>query len=145
LFAAAKTTMNPLIYPLCFLLSIFLTMATPTTAFGAIAPFIMIGRCQVKTECLDAYLEVTKIADQAVKESEVGILYHTFDSDPDDLLAFVWTEVYKDEASLLFHLQNPLLQAYLEQHGAFSECLSVEVFGTLSDETKEAKNGSEIF
>ena len=57
-------------------------MTTPTTAC-AIAPFIMIGRCQVKAECLDAYLEAAKIADEAVKESEVGILHHTFDSDLD--------------------------------------------------------------
>ena len=89
-------------------------------------------------------MEATIIAYQAVKESEVGMLHHTFDSDPDDQLAFVWTEVYKDEASLLFHLQNPRLQAYLEQHGVLGECLSLELFGTLSDETKEAMNGSEI-
>ena len=41
--------------------------------------------------------------------------------------------------------KNPLLQAYLEQHGVLGECLSLEVFGTLSDEAKEAIKGYEIF
>ena len=41
--------------------------------------------------------------------------------------------------------KNPLLQAYLEQHGVLGECLSLEVFGTLSDEAKEAMIGYEIF
>ncbi|MGK3736007.1 MAG: autoinducer 2-degrading protein [Bacillariaceae sp.] len=123
-------------------LSIFLTMTTPTTSFGATTPFILIARCQVKAECLDAYLEAAKIANQAVKESDTGTLHHTFNSDPDDPCAFVWSEVYRDDASLLFHLTNPGLQAYLQQHGELGESLSLEVYGTLSDETKESMNGT---
>merc|ERR1711935_552155 len=56
-------------------------------------------------------------ADKAVKESEPGMLHHTFDQDPTDPLAFTWSEVYKDDASLLFHLTNPPLVKFVEQHG----------------------------
>merc|ERR1711918_134901 len=73
----------------------------------------------------------------AVKKSEPGMLHHTFDQDPTDPLAFVWSEVYKDDASLLFHLTNPPLVKFVEQHGEMGDDFSIEVYGTLADDTKK--------
>jgi len=47
--------------------------------FGESTPFILIARCHVKQDCLAAYLEAAEVADKAVKESEPGMLHHTFD------------------------------------------------------------------
>lgn len=111
---------------------------TPTDAFGAETPFLLLARCHVKPECLDDYLAAAKVADAAVQESEPGMLHHTFDVDPTDPLAFVWSEVYADDAALLKHLTNPPLVKFVEQHGEMGDDFSIEVYGTLSDETKEA-------
>ena len=50
--------------------------------------------------------------------------------------------VYKDDASLLFHLKNPPLVKFVEQHGEMGDDFSIEVYGTLSDATKEAFTAS---
>uniref|UniRef100_A0A7S3SUP7 ABM domain-containing protein n=1 Tax=Emiliania huxleyi TaxID=2903 RepID=A0A7S3SUP7_EMIHU len=108
--------------------------------FGESTPFILIARCHVKQDCLAAYLEAAEVADKAVKESEPGMLHHTFDQDPTDPLAFTWSEVYKDDASLLFHLTNPPLVKFVEQHGEMGDDFSVEIYGTIAPATKEACN-----
>ena len=51
-------------------------------------------------------------------------------------------EVYKDDASLIFHLKNPPLVKFVEQHGEMGDDFSIEVYGTLSKETKEAFSAS---
>merc|ERR1712110_1361382 len=107
-------------------------------SFDADSPFLLIARCHVKPDCLDDYLRAAAVADAAVKETEPGMLHHTFDQDPSDPLAFVWSEVYKDDASLLFHLTNPPLTKFVEQHGEMGDDFSIEVYGTLSPATKEA-------
>ena len=106
--------------------------------FGADTPFILIARCHVKEECLDEYMKAAEIADKAVMATEDGMLHHTFDQDPDDPLMFTWSEVYKNDAALLFHLTNPPLVKFVEQHGEMGDKFEVEVYGTLSVETKEA-------
>ena len=106
--------------------------------YGANTPFILIARCHVKPECLDAYLEAARVADAAVQESEPGMLHHTFDQNPDDPLSFVWSEVYLNDAALLKHLTNPPLVKFVEQHGEMGDDFSIEVYGTLADETKKA-------
>lgn len=124
-----------------FLLSlitkILFTMTTNVAAFGATTPFLLIARCTVKEGCLDQYLEAAKIADEGVRQTEPGMLHHTFDSDPSDPMKFVWSEVYKDDASFLFHLSNPPLQKFVEQHGELGSDFSVEFYGTISDDTKK--------
>merc|ERR550514_2174018 len=107
-------------------------------AFGADTPFLLIARCHVKPECLDDYLKAAREADAAVRESEPGMLHHTFDQDPDDPLAFVWSEVYNDDAALLAHLTNPPLVKFVGQHGEMGDAFSIEVYGTLAEETKTA-------
>ena len=100
------------------------------------------------------------MADKAVKESEPGMLHHTFDQvahvrthssltsdiaaqspepsrqDPTDPLAFTWSEVYKDDASLLFHLTNPPLVKFVEQHGEMGGARS-ETLPTRSRDTSQ--------
>jgi len=108
------------------------------SGYGAASPFILIARCHVKPDQLDAYLAAAEAADAGVKATEPGMLHHTFDQDPTDPLAFVWSEVYADDASLLQHLTNPPLVKFVEQHGEMGDDFSIEVYGTLADETKAA-------
>jgi autoinducer 2-degrading protein len=149
------------------------TTTAPETAerekckFGADSPFILIARCHVKEECLDAYLAAAQDADSAVNATETGMLHHTFDQDPDDHLNFTWSEVYKNDAALvrvfyfpnpktvcqyrtdyfllqakLFHLANAPLLKFVEQHAEMGDGFEIEVYGTLSAETKHAFSAS---
>ena len=45
--------------------------------------------------------------DKAVEKSEPGMLFHNFDSDPLNELKFTWTEIYKNDDALIFHINNP--------------------------------------
>ncbi|KAH8050660.1 antibiotic biosynthesis monooxygenase [Aureococcus anophagefferens] len=102
-------------------------------------PFILLARCHIKPDAdVDAYLAAARVADKAVMESEPGMLHHTFDVDPDDPRMFVWSEVYKDDEALLFHLTNPPLQKFVQQHSEeFGDGFSIEIYGTLDAETKK--------
>lgn len=78
-----------------------------------------------------------------MQASKPGMLHHTFDQDPDDPRMFVWSEVYKDDASLLFHLTNPPLTKFVQQHSEeFGDGFSIEIYGTLDAETKEKFNAT---
>ena len=59
--------------------------------FGASTPFLLLARIHVKPGCVDAYLELARATDAAVQASEPGMLHHTFDQDPEDPQAFVWS------------------------------------------------------
>ena len=51
---------------------------------------------------------------------------------------FAWSEVYADDESLLFHLTNPPLQKFVQQHSEeYGDGFSIEIYGTLDAETKE--------
>ena len=108
-------------------------------AYNKNTPFILLARCHIKPDAdVDAYLEAARVADAAVQESEPGMLHHTFDQDPDDPRMFVWSEVYADDESLLFHLTNPPLQKFVQQHSEeYGDGFSIEIYGTLDAETKE--------
>jgi len=54
------------------------------------------------------------------------MLHHTFDQDPDDLLRFELSVVYKNDDVLLAYLANPALGVYLEANAAMGADLSVE-------------------
>tara|TARA_X000000950_G_C13826352_1_gene624205 strand:+ start:67 stop:510 length:444 start_codon:yes stop_codon:yes gene_type:complete len=107
------------------------------TPFGSETPFILIARCYVKPDSLTEYFKAAKNADIAVRSSEPGMLHHTFDKDPEDTHSFVWSEVYKDDASLIYHLNNPPLVKFIEQHTKMCYKFSIEVYGTLATETKD--------
>ena len=100
-------------------------------------PFILIARVRVKSGKVEDYLKIAELVDAEVEKTEPGMLLHNFDSDPNDPLQFTWTELYKDDESLINHLNNPPVQDYVAKHLELAESLEVEIYGTLDDKTVE--------
>ena len=69
-------------------------------------PFILIARVRVLPGKVEDYLKIAELVDAEVEKTEPGMLFHNFDADPTDPLKFTWTELYKDDASLINHLNN---------------------------------------
>ena len=107
-------------------------------------PFVLLASLRVKPDRLEEYLELAEKTDTAVKESEPGMLLHTFDADPSDPCAFTWTEVYQNDAALLAHLNNPKLDEYLKGHEEMGDGLEVEIYGALTEDTIQFLNDSGI-
>ncbi len=107
-------------------------------------PFILLAKVTVKDDKVDNYLEIAKEVDQAVEKSEEGMLFHNFDRDPDNENIFIWTELYRDSNALLFHLNNPPVQEYVQKHANLAESLSIEIYGNVSEEAINALNSMEI-
>ena len=84
------------------------------TNFGSDTPFMLLAKLKVKEDKVAEYLEIADKTDKAVEADEPGMLHHTFDQDPDDPLRFVWSEVYKNDYSLLAHYANAAVDFYLE-------------------------------
>jgi (4S)-4-hydroxy-5-phosphonooxypentane-2,3-dione isomerase len=110
-----------------------LTMAT----FDRSTPFMLLARIHVKADCLDQYLELARITDVAVQSSEPGMLHHTFDQDPEDPQAFVWSEVYANDEAFAVHVSNPPVQEYLQKHAELGDGFSIEVYGTVGDDCRK--------
>ncbi|MBT4980534.1 MAG: hypothetical protein HOL51_23240 [Gemmatimonadetes bacterium] len=51
--------------------------------------FVLIARIQVKEGMVDQCVDLAETADKAVEASEPGMLFHHFDSDPDDPLGIL--------------------------------------------------------
>ena len=100
-------------------------------------PFILIARVRVMPGKVEDYLKIAELVDVEVEKTEPGMLFHNFDADPTDPSQFTWTELYKDDVSLINHLNNPPVQDYLAKHLELAESLEVEIYGTLDDETAE--------
>ena len=100
-------------------------------------PFILIARVRVMPGKVEDYLKIAELVDAEVEKTEPGMLFHNFDADPTDPSQFTWTELYKDDVSLINHLNNPPVQDYLAKHLELAESLEVEIYGTLDDETAE--------
>ena len=111
---------------------------------AANTPFVLLASLRVKPDRVEEYLELAKNTDAAVKESEPGMLLHTFDADPSDPCAFTWTEVYQNDAALLAHLNNPKLDEYLKGHEEMGDGLEVEIYGALTEDTIQFLNDSGI-
>ena len=105
-------------------------------------PFILIARVRVMPGKVEDYLKIAELVDAEVEKTEPGMLFHNFDADPTDPSQFTWTELYKDDASLINHLNNPPVQDYLAKHLELAESLEVEIYGTLDDETAEYLNAA---
>ena len=86
----------------------------------------------MKPGCVEDYLELARATDAAVENSEPGMLHHTFDQDPDDPQAFVWSEVYANDAAFEAHVTNPPVQEYLQKHAELGDGFSVEVMEPLA-------------
>ena len=74
-------------------------------------PFVLLARITVKEGMVDEYLKIAEEVDKAVEKTEEGMLFHSFDRDPDDQYKFVWTEVYRNSDDFLFHADNPLFKS----------------------------------
>ena len=107
------------------------------TMFDQSTPFLLLARIHVKPGCVDQYLELARITDMAVQSSELGMLHHTFDQDPEDPQAFVWSEVYANDEAFAAHVSNPPVQEYLQKHAELGDGFSIEVYGTVGDDCRK--------
>ena len=107
-------------------------------------PFLLIARIGVKENMIEEYLAIAEEVDNAVQESEPGMLFHNFDKDPDDPLGFVWSEVYADSNALIAHINNPPVQAYVEKHDELADTFEIEVYGNLSEDAISAVKALEV-
>ena len=107
-------------------------------------PFILIARIQVKEGMVDEYLEIANTVDNAVEASEPGMLFHNFDSDPDNPLAFTWTEVYSNSKAFIKHDANPPVQEYVTKHAELADGFTIEVYGNVSQEVIDTINRLEV-
>ena len=98
-------------------------------------PFVLIARVSVKSGKVEEYMKIASKVDKAVEKTEPGMLFHNFDSDPTNELNFVWTEIYKNDESLIFHINNPPVGEYVEKHLELAESIEIEIYGQLADET----------
>jgi quinol monooxygenase YgiN len=103
-------------------------------------PFILIARIHVKAGMVDEYLEIANSVDNAVEASEPGMLFHNFDSDPEDPLAFTWTEVYSNSKAFIKHDANPPVQEYVTKHAELADGFTIEVYGNVSQEVIDTIN-----
>ena len=94
-------------------------------------PFVLLARITVKKGCVEDYLKIAAAADVAVEKSEPGMLFHSFDADPDDDHKFVWTEIFRSSDDFIAHIENPPVQDYVEKHGEIANELSIEVYLSL--------------
>ena len=98
-------------------------------------PFVLIARVKVKPGEVENYLKIAEEVDKAVEKSEPGMLFHNFDSDPSNELKFTWTEIYKNDDALIFHINNPPVGEYVEKHFRLAESIEIEIYGKLATET----------
>ena len=112
-------------------------------------PFLLIARIGLKEDVaeggflVEEYLEIAQEVDEAVYESEPGMLFHNFDMHPDGANSgkFVWSEVYLNSEALIAHINNPPVQAYVEKHAELAETFEIEVYGNLSGDAIDAVEG----
>ena len=95
-------------------------------------PFILIARIHVKEGMVEQYLDIANEVDNAVELSEPGMLFHNFDADPDDPLAFTWTEVYSNSDAFIKHDANPPVQEYVKKHAELADGFTIEIYGNVS-------------
>ena len=107
-------------------------------------PIVLLARITVKEGMVDAYLEIAEEVDKAVEKTEEGMLFHSFDRDPNDQHKFVWTEVYRKSDDFLFHADNPPVLEYVEKHAELATHFSIEIYGNVSNEVIETINSREI-
>jgi quinol monooxygenase YgiN len=81
---------------------------------------------------VENYLNIANEVDKAVELSEPGMLFHNFDSDPDDPLAFTWTEVYSNSDAFIKHDANPPVQEYVKKHAELADGFTIEIYGNVS-------------
>jgi len=104
-------------------------------------PFFLFARIKVKPGKLDEYLKLAEVADTGVGETESGMLFHTFNQDPNDPLTFCWSEIYANDDAFFFHGENKGLLDNVASQAPLTDGWTVDVYGSLRDDTKQALNG----
>ena len=130
-----------------FLISICFLLLSPTShansqiAFTGKNPIILIARISVKPGLVEEYLEIAEKVDNETLKFEPGMIFHNFDSDPDDALAFTWSEIYLNSEALIFHLNAAYAQDYVKKHSQLANSFEIEIYGNLSLEAvRSVKN-----
>jgi len=60
------------------------------------------------------------------------MIFHNFDSDPDDELVLTWSEIYLDSEALIFHLDAADAREYVQKHEQLVDSFEIEIYGNLS-------------
>ena len=89
-------------------------------------------------------MEIAEAVDKVVEKTEEGMLFHSFDRDPNDQHKFVWTEVYRKSDDFLFHVDNPPVKEYVEKQAELATYFSIEIYCNVSNEVIEKINSREI-
>ena len=105
-------------------------------SFDESTPFMLLARIHVKPGCVDEYLELARVTDAAVQAAEPGMIHHTFDQDPADHQAFVWSGSIRTMRRSEPCLQSPCA-GVSEKHAELGDGFSIEVYGTVGDECRQ--------
>ena len=105
-------------------------------SFDKSTPFMLLARMLVKAGCVDQYLELARITDEAVQATEPRMIHHTFDQ-AQTILWLLWSEVYANDEAFSAHVSNPPVQEYMQKHAELGDGFSVEVYGTVGDECRQ--------
>jgi quinol monooxygenase YgiN len=103
-------------------------------------PFFLFARIKVKPGKVDEYFKLAEIADIGIGETEPGMLFHTFNQDPNDPSTFCWSEVYANDDAFLFHGGNKGLLDYVTAQLLLTEGWTIDVYGSMKEDTKKALN-----
>ena len=97
-------------------------------------PFLLIARINVKPDCVERYLNIAEEVDKKTEEEESGMIMHNFDSDPNNPLAFTWSEIYQNSDALIVHFNAPYALEYVGKHQELAESFDLEIYGNLSSD-----------
>ena len=117
-----------------FLLFPAVSQANSETESVGENPIILIARISVKPGFVEEYLEIAEKVDSETQKLEPGMIFHNFDSDPDNELAFTWSEIYLNSEALILHLNAAHAQDYVKKHGQLANSFEIEIYGNLSME-----------
>jgi quinol monooxygenase YgiN len=79
-------------------------------AGAAATPFVLLAHVKVHAHLLPEHAAYAAEIDGVVEHSEPGMLYHSMDQDPANPCRYTWTEIYRDDAALLAHFDNPAVR-----------------------------------
>ena len=126
--------MRLILFSILFSLFSFSVYAVNDRSEEGLDPFILIARVLVKPDMVKEYLEIANIVDNKVNQAEPGMLFHNFDSDPDNPLAFNWTEVYQNSEALIEHLNASYVAEYVTESNKIGDITIIEIYGNLSQD-----------
>jgi len=129
---------------LSFLIISPITFADNNNSEDGHNPFILIARIHIKEGMVENYLDIANEVDKAVEASEPGMLFHNFDADPTDPLAYTWTEIYANSQAFLDHNANPPVGEYVSKHAELGDGFTIEIYGNVSQDVIDAINALEI-